>query len=344
MHQTYLLTSLDALKTHLMRDRALYQVVASPNSGDVQWQQVDSAELPLLHQKPIHSAKGFFFAEQEPMYVFDGKMFRETLPEPAPFVLFGVQSCDLMAIHYQDLFFEQDPYYQARRGKALLVGVDCVAPCEQGFCPTVDAGPSVRDETADLVLHPLDGQRWLLIVLSSLGVEALHGFALEPATSHDIGERWENISHCEQAFPDNQYLLDGINKINSDALDDDFWASLAIQCLGCSGCTTVCPTCSCFGSHFVSAAGPQKHESSNEVAQVRFWDSCLYEGFQREASYHNPSGKAGQRVRRFWYHKFSTDYLTEFGRYGCVGCGRCEQACPGVIGVHSVMKRVADHD
>ncbi|MEI8597114.1 hypothetical protein P4S64_03770 [Vibrio sp. M60_M31a] len=25
-----------------------------------------------------------------------------------------------------------------------------------------------------------------------------------------------------------------------------------------------------------------------------------------------------------------------------MGCGRCEQTCPGVIGVHSLMKRIAD--
>ncbi|MEI8597112.1 hypothetical protein P4S64_03760 [Vibrio sp. M60_M31a] len=66
------------------------------------------------------------------------------------------KSCDLVAIRYQDEFFEQDPYYQARRKQALLVGVDCTHPCKHGFCPTVNAGPSVRDETADLVIHPLE--------------------------------------------------------------------------------------------------------------------------------------------------------------------------------------------
>ncbi|MGF1724379.1 4Fe-4S dicluster domain-containing protein [Photobacterium nomapromontoriensis] len=365
MHNTYLLKSLDALRVHLSRNRTFYQVMAQDGEGhhDYQWQQVvDRDWPPLLSHKPTHSAKAFFFAEQEPLYVFDGQCFRETLPSPDPFVLFGVQSCDLMAIHYQDIFFEQDPYYQSRREQVLLVGLDCTQPCEHGFCPTVNAGPSVRDETADLVLHPLDDNRWLLVALSVLGKEALHGFALDPASPHDISLRWDNISHCEQAFPDHQYLTDGINKLNSHQIPDTFWQQIGTQCLGCSGCTTLCPTCSCFGTRSVAdstgvdvaSTEALPAESATEDAvltrsavstnsrQVRFWDSCLYEGFQREASFHNPAKLAGQRVKRFWYHKFSDDFTPDFGRYGCIGCGRCEQTCPGVIGVHSVMKRIAD--
>ncbi|MGR5299807.1 4Fe-4S dicluster domain-containing protein [Vibrio alfacsensis] len=342
MNKTYLLDSLDAMRTHLLRQRALYQVVehSEKKQGDSYWQQVDSSDLPpLVDSKPTHSAKAFFFAEQEPLYVFDGQFFKETLPDVEPFVLFGVQSCDLMAIHYQDLFFENDPYYQARRQQALLIGVDCIQPCEHGFCPTVNAGPSVRDETADLVLHPLDGDRWLLVVLSERGELSLQGLELELATPHDMSLRWENIAHCEQAFPDDQYLLDGISKVTEGRVSPEFWQQIGIQCLGCSGCTTLCPTCSCFGTRSITTSDTAAQVSTS---QVRFWDSCLYEGFQREASFHNPSKEAGTRVERFWYHKFSLDFVPEFGRYGCVGCGRCEQTCPGVIGVHSLMKRMAD--
>ncbi|MDF2152857.1 4Fe-4S dicluster domain-containing protein [Vibrio sp. CAU 1672] len=344
MHKTYLLDSLDTLRAHLMQQRTLYQVVAQEDKGqgDYHWQQVEENNLPpLVEHQPTHSAKAFFFADQEPLYVFDGQFFKETLPTVEPFVLFGVQSCDLMAIYYQDQFFEQDPYYQARRSQALLIGLDCTTPCAHGFCPTVDAGPSVRDYSADLVLHPLDEQHWLLVVLSESGRASLQGLELQPATPHELSLRWENISHCEQAFPDDQYLRDGISKIIRGDIPDEFWHKVGFQCLGCSGCTILCPTCSCFGTRSSSSA-PQASADGKTTTQVRFWDSCLYEGFQREASFHNPAKQAGKRVERFWYHKFSDDFIAEFGRYGCVGCGRCEQTCPGVIGVHSLMKRIAD--
>lgn len=48
----------------------------------------------------------------------------------------------------------------------------------------------------------------------------------------------------------------------------------------------------------------------------------------------------GQRVQRFWFHKFADAFTASAGRYGCVGCGRCDRVCPGGIGVHGVMQRV----
>ncbi|MCW8329240.1 4Fe-4S dicluster domain-containing protein [Photobacterium sp. SDRW27] len=351
--QQYLLESLEELQLHLSRARQFYQVVDNGDSN-AHWQYIDVGEIPaLIHQKPMSSAKRFFFAEQEPLYVFDGQFFRETIPETEPFVLFGVQSCDLMAIHYQDIFFEDDPYYQARRQKGLLVGLDCVHPCEQGFCLAVNAGPGVRDETADLILHPLPDGQWLLVVITALGKEALDGLALNSAPPHEMSLRWENLSHCEQEFEDHSYIQAGIEKLNNDDISDDFWQQVAVQCIGCSGCTTLCPTCSCYGTQSRNEwagneeASPSGAESCldggvQKIQKLRYWDSCLYEGFQREASFHNPAGLAGERVKRFWYHKFSDDFVPDFGRYGCIGCGRCEQTCPGVIGVHSIMKRIVD--
>ncbi|GAB6261914.1 4Fe-4S dicluster domain-containing protein [Photobacterium sp. R1] len=346
--QQYVLESLQALQVHLSQARQFYQVVES--EGEAFWQHVPLGPFPALtSQQPLSSAKGFFFAEQESLYVFDGQFFRETIPAPEPFVLFGVQSCDLMAIHYQDIFFEQDPYYQARRQQALLVGVDCVHPCAQGFCHLVNAGPGVRDTTADLILHPLEHGQWLLIAVTDTGKASLQGLTLTPAADQDKHSRWDNLSHCEQEFEDQTYILEGIEKLNRDQPSAEFWQQVAIQCIACSGCTTLCPTCSCYGTQQTAlatddASGCQATHSSRtpKARQVRFWDSCLYEGFQREASFHNPSAQAGERVKRFWYHKFSNDFLPEFGRYGCVGCGRCEQTCPGVIGVHSIMKRIVN--
>ncbi len=110
---------------------------------------------------------------------------------------------------------------------------------------------------------------------------------------------------------------------------DAEWQSLGHACFACTGCTNLCPTCSCF------TVVDEVRETSGE--RVRVWDSCLLEGFQREASGHHPAPRPGDRVRRFWYHKLSDDYLPRFGRSGCVGCGRCDVTCPGSIGALKVF-------
>jgi hypothetical protein len=71
--------------------------------------------------------------------------------------------------------------------------------------------------------------------------------------------------------------------------------------------------------------------------RVRVWDSCLLEGFQREASGHHPAPRPADRVHRFWRHKLSRDFA-DFARPGCVGCGRCDATCPGGIGALRVLE------
>lgn len=320
MMPCYHLDTLEQLRNHLARS---YQIVQS-------MEDIGEPSPPQV------SPKGYFFAEQENLFIFDGECFRETLPQPPPFVLFGVQSCDLTAIAYQDQFFARDPYYQARRQQALLVGIDCVTPCEHGFCPSVDAGPGVKAECADLILHARPEGGWLLMICNDKGREAVRELGLDQADAAELRSRDERIDDCIAVFPDDSYLHRGIAAINQNRVPEQQWQQLGIQCLGCSGCTTLCPTCSCYGTRDLP-------EDTGDIQRQRFWDSCLYESFQREASQHNPSEEAGERVRRFWTHKFGDDFVQTFGRYGCVGCGRCEQTCPGVIGVHSVMKRIADY-
>lgn len=128
-------------------------------------------------------------------------------------------------------------------------------------------------------------------------------------------------------------IVNGVALLNAGRIEAATWERLGLQCLGCSGCTSVCPTCSCFAPLDQSGAG-------GSVQRERVWDSCLYQGFQKETSGHNPSATAGARVQRFWFHKFGDEINTPFEHYGCVGCGRCDRVCPGGIGVHGVMHRV----
>ncbi len=324
------------LQRHLAASRRIY-VLVEDLSGDNHWLTIEGDDEAILPQRPpISSPKKLLFSEQENLFVFDGEQFRETLPSPAPFALFGVHSCDLTAIAYQDKFFADDPYYQARRSQALLVGIDCTTPCENGFCYAVGAGPGVNTANADLILHRRKDGNWLLIASSEKGEQALQGADLKAATDAELRDREDQLARCEQLFGDSQYLKDGIAAINGGLIADSFWEEIGIQCLSCSGCTSLCPTCSCYATRDLD-------EPQGGIRQQRFWDSCLYEGFQREASQHNPSGAAGERVKRFWRHKFGEKFAEQYGRYGCVGCGRCEETCPGMIGVHTVMKRIQHH-
>lgn len=335
--QAYSLQQAENLRAHLAQSRNLYQVQADGMGGQ-HWQPLaEQAPEPFAGNTapPTFSAKGFFFAEREMLFRFRGGSFYSSLPQIKPQVLFGVQACDLQAIAYQDQFFAADAHYQARRRATLLVGIDCAQSCAGGFCTLLNSGPQVQRQCADLILLAPQGERreWLVLVASPAGAEALQGLQLQPADLDWQAERDASSQRVAMQQGQQQVLRDGIAAVQAGTVTAQSWDELGLRCLGCSGCSTVCPTCSCFAPH--ETAGGQ-----HAIAHERVWDSCLYQGFQREAGGHNPSAEAGQRVERFWLHKFAHDTQQRFGQYGCVGCGRCDQVCPGAIGIHGVMSKV----
>ena len=336
----YELDRIEHLRDWLALRNDVYQPVDN-STGNSSWQAIAHGEVAHFDPdlRPLVSPKNMFFSEMESLFIFDGETFETTRPQHGSRVLFGVKACDLTAIAYQDKHFADDPYYQDRRKKTLLVGIDCSTPCENGFCRSVDAGPQVKDEIADLILSPMpsiggDRQGWWLICSSDAGRAAVARMNLRPADSS--WKSWREMSrrHTEAEFKSDTHIINGIQRINARAVPDEHWERFAHQCIGCSGCSQICPTCSCYATRDV--------KENNGYVRQRVWDSCQLQGFQKEASGANPSAEAGRRMHRYWYHKFSEDIAEKMGRYGCVGCGRCETICPGSVGVHSIMEKISN--
>jgi formate hydrogenlyase subunit 6/NADH:ubiquinone oxidoreductase subunit I len=337
--QAFELDHPERLRAYLAQSHCVYEVRADGQGGE-HWQTVsatDDCEFRAQSSTASFSAKSFFFAEREVLFRFEGGQFLSALPEVAPQVLFGVHACDLQAVAYQDRFFANDPHYRVRRAATLLVGVDCLESCEGGFCSIVRSGPQVGTGSADLILLPRPDAAapWLLLIASHAGLQAVEGLELPLASDDWMAERHANKQRVAQQQGEQSDIVEGVARLNAGQIEDATWERLGLQCLGCSGCTSVCPTCSCF-------APLDQPTPSGGIQRERVWDSCLYQGFQKETSGHNPSATAGSRVQRFWFHKFGDEINAPFEHYGCVGCGRCDRVCPGGIGVHGVMHRVAN--
>ena len=335
--------AVDRLRVALAQGRDLFAVGRSEAGSE--WQRVRSTDsfdwdVPLS----LTGAKRFFFPAREPLLRWHGETVEEAPPAPSPFVLFGVRPCDLTAIAYQDRFFAADPWYARRRGSALLVGLNCLAPCAGGFCRDVAAGPFAR-AGFDLNLTPLPNGRVVVQFGTDAGRTAFAsaGVAAAALTPSDQEALAATAAAAEASCPRRPFIGRAVRRINTepgasaeDAITDAEWQALGPACLACSGCTNLCPTCSCF------TVVDEVHNGTGE--RVRYWDSCLFEGFQREASGHHPAPRPGDRVRRFWYHKFADDFGSRFGRPGCVGCGRCDVTCTGSIGALKVLAALAAVD
>jgi ferredoxin len=122
----------------------------------------------------------------------------------------------------------------------------------------------------------------------------------------------------------------------TQCFNDALWKQVSDRCLACRACTFVCPTCRCFDVRDEVVS----HQPGKQVFQrLRAWDACTSEPYRRIAGGHNPRPTPYSRLRNRFFCKFMY-YPEDFGPLGCVGCGRCIEACPVNIDILEVIARV----
>ena len=276
----------------------------------------------------------------------DGKIsFKTTEPEPEAIAIIGVRACDVAAMKIQDQHFLQqefvDPYYKTRRENLLLIAVNCSHPADTCFCHSTGDGPFV-DDGADIVLTELE-HGFLIDAQTSKGKSLLEGFELQNSSNEQLNESESikaNASKQKRQLPKFDIRSGLFSKLKTRAdirsrlfskSNDDVWNKIAEECLSCGNCTSVCPTCFCHSETEV----PELDGKSS--AHYREWDSCFTQG---HSYIHGITIRAetNQRYRQWLTHKFST-WFDQYGRSGCVGCGRCITWCPvGIDVIESINK------
>lgn len=255
----------------------------------------------------------------------------ECVPASEPVVLFGTRPCDARAIAFLDRVYAGgdriDPYYAARRKALTIVSIGCREPRATCFCTSTGGGP-LSPEGSDILLEPF-GDGWAVRVVSGEGRRLAEALG-RGASSEERGAsgEWEGESSEGKAFTAAAGFtlqagaprdLPALRERLEKAFDDPRWEALTAKCLGCGACTFLCPSCHCFD--IVDG------EEDGLVVRSRIWDSCQFTTFTRQASGHDPRPTGADRFRHRLMHKFS--YCIEsYGMPGCVGCGRCVEACP----------------
>jgi len=265
----------------------------------------------------------------------DGQLtFTATEPTHKPIAILGVRACDIAAMKIQDQHFLQqafvDPYYKVRRENLLTIAVNCAHPADTCFCHSTGDGPFV-DDGADIVLTELDAG-YLINPQSTRGEALLTQLTLEYKTvaqSDEYETIKTNASIQKRRLPELDIKTQLMSELNNDA-----WHAIATKCLSCGNCTSVCPTCFCHSENDVAELNG--HSSSH----YREWDSCFTQGHSQIHGIIIRS-EIGQRYRQWLTHKFST-WHEQYGRSGCVGCGRCIAWCPVEIDVIESITQVVE--
>ena len=248
-------------------------------------------------------------------------------------ILVGVRPCDLKAIALMDRFQGDgiaDPYYLARRGNTLLIGHDCLQPCDE-YCFCEAAGSLSWRQGADIFLTPQPQARLLVEPLTDQGA-ALLADAGFPACSDVQACRARAAARRPTPFA-RQFKapLARVMHAVAESWQSPVWERHAGRCFSCGTCNLVCPTCSCF-----DVRDDFNVEDPDSGRRTRHRDACMLEDFAEVAGGYNFRKSPAARQRHRVMRKFV--YLPQrFGGTGfCVGCGRCGRQCTVAIDIFTI--------
>ncbi len=299
---------------------------AAPGSVRASW--TESPRMFAWANGP-QAIKPFLFRPREQLWSVargqDGSLvFRDDAAEPGLLAIVGVRSCDLAALALQDRHFIEgdtaDPHYAARRRQLLLVAVNCTHPAATCFCASTGDGPAA-ESGYDLLMDELD-DGFILQAGSDRGRSLMQELPLLP-----VDDAWQDEARAATsaaAASQQRSIPPGdLFEALSARREHPRWEAVAERCLSCGSCTQVCPTCFC------SSEQEEPQLDGAASVHVRQWDSCFSEGhsyihglvIRREVRH---------RYRQWLTHKLGS-WHRQYGRSGCVGCGRCIAWCPAGI-------------
>jgi sulfhydrogenase subunit beta (sulfur reductase) len=258
-------------------------------------------------------------------------------------IIAGVKACDLKALRVLDaaLITEEfaDPSYKHWRDHTLIISADCTSIGETCHCNLVGGKP-FAEAGFDLNLSRLN-DHYMIEVGSEKGKQFL-----ELIKKHAQLQEAPKDSP-EKVHANRENLLKQLADQNKDYEYDpayremrkgdmDWWKVESKECVGCGGCTNICPTCYCLILNDESDA--------HKFVKTRTYDSCQLNGYARVAGGATPRPKMHERFRNRYLCKF--DYMHHnFDMLGCTGCGRCIDTCPASINfrevVHNIHKNLA---
>ena len=283
--------------------------------------------------KTTISAKTVLFPQAEGILFFKSEAISKII-DSSKTLVFGIRPCEMKAVQFADRFMTRDnfrdPNYFSRRENMTTVVVAChEPPSDTCFCADAGGMPYL-EEGCDLQLFDA-GDHYLALAGSKAGETILASGYFEKGDSDDKVKLLAIKERALASQKNRPGTRRAIEVLRESDPGEDFWEPLAGRCINCGGCVYVCPTCTCFNVYDVPFEGGH--------VRWRSWDACLYAGFSRETSGHNPRPTEGSRLARRHAHKLKYDVIN-FNESGCIGCGRCSDACPVGLGAIEIIQEL----
>lgn len=283
------------------------------------YEEITTIEEVELNKKSNFSAKEVILPINQVLFYFTEKEYKESDVDNKKLLVF-LRACDLNGIKRLDEIYlrngvEKDYYYERLREKVKFVLIGCKESFRNCFC--VSMGTSKSDDYS-MALNIRQDEIYLDIKDEELNV--FNGkdcnFEVDFVKKNTISVEVPEISNPVE-----------LSK-------NSIWEDYDQRCIACGRCNFVCPTCSCFTMQDI-----YYKENENVGERRRVWASCQVDGYTDMAGGHSFRNNKGERMRFKVMHKIH-DFNKRFGYHMCVGCGRCDDACPQYISFSECIDKI----
>ncbi len=286
--------------------------------------------------------------------------------EIKPRLLFGIKPCDYHALKITDSFFKngfEDFYYLNKSDNSMAIVFGCLTPPEplSCFCSSTETGPMLnKDSSYKFDVQFIAEEDGYIVETGSEKGETFiadnSAFFKKEPDQGSLKKRLELIKknalkNIKLSVPFNSAVesmrdksggqVPGGADSSADENTRSIYKSISGRCIYCGACLYVCPTCTCFNV-YDNSNFRQDISGKTEGERVRVWDGCVFSGYTREASGHNPRAEGYIRAARRYEHKLKYD-VPVYNRSSCVGCGRCLTACPVGTGMSVFIRGITEN-
>jgi sulfhydrogenase subunit beta (sulfur reductase) len=285
-------------------------------------------------------AKKILFPSIEKLvgYSVGEKIKVKPLVESSEKILFGISSWDINGINFMDRIFREeyiDENYVSKRNRLIVVGMDC-EPSDTNFSAAV--GAEYAKEGFDLFLSDL-GDRYFIRIATIKGNSLVGKFAeTKEAVSKDFNDYDKYMDEYRKKFKKDIEISNFYDNFEHVYDDEEFWEKISKDCYSCGSCNLVCPTCFCFN------VKDDMELNLMDGIKSREWDSCMIPDYGLVAGGHNFRTTRANRLKQRYRCKLKT-FVDKYGKYACIGCGRCVDTCLAKINIYedinSIKKEVS---